>query len=570
MRSVIQDGAKSIFNSLLRNKVKTAFMYGGGAIMPLTDQFQGAIRAIVNNHEQNCGHAATGYAKSSGQPGVVIVTSGPGLTNMITPMMDANKDGVPLVVFSGQVSLDAMGTDAFQECPAVGLSTHCTKWSYCAEKGDDLFELSNEAFRVAMKDRKGAVHIDLPRCLLVGPNGHSAKRFTDPRAPSQTADYEHLRTLIANSLSPVLCVGQGANAYPRELAEFVERFDLHTTSTIHAMGTYNERGRLSLGFMGMHGAPVANHAIQNADLIIALGSRFDDRTTGQIDGYAPKCAHIIHVNIEKAELGKVIDTSPSRLVHKLHMDCGVFLANMNRQRVVTTPRTIFGNKIEAWKTLHPLTYNTPANDALNTQMVIEQINRSIEHDNTIIASGVGNHQMMAAQFITWTQPNQFITSGSLGVMGVGLPYAIGAQLANPDKVVVLIDGDGSFNHTLADLQTMAKHKLPVKIFIMNDGHLSMVRVWEKLFYSGHHVTTSCSHNPDYNLLAASYGIRSIRITNRSELQSMVEYAIRYDQGPILCNVMVESDICLPMVKPGRPLDDMMTIQRYRGNIPSFC
>lgn len=556
-------GSKAIYNSLLKNQVKDVFLYSGGAIMSLVDLFKTKdkppINYYVNNHEQNCGHAATGYAKSSGKPGVVIVTSGPGLTNMVTPILDATNDSTPLVVFSGQVPRVAMGTMAFQECDAVNITKPCTKWSYCVQSGDNLFELTNEAFRVATTGKKGAVHIDLPKCILNQENGKNVifNNLNDKQI-NVSVDYLKLDQIINESSKPIVCIGKGCNDYSKELLNFIQNYNLPVTSTIHAMGTLDEYHHLSLGFLGMHGFPVANHAMQNADLIIAIGSRFDDRTTGNLSLYAPKCKNVIHVNIDSTELGKIIDNTETRTVYKLNMDCGTFFKNIDNVRLSKiNKRNDWLTTINNWSKKFPITFNTPYNK-LNTQMVIEQIGKMMDQKNTIVTSGVGNHQMMAAQFIRWRIPNQFITSGSLGVMGVGLPYAIGVQIANPTKCVIDIDGDGSFNHTLADLQTVAKYKLPIKIFVMNDGHMSMVRAWEKLFYNENYVATDCSSNPDYCILASSYGIHNITISNQSELKNKIAYALNYN-GPILCNVIVESDLCLPLVAPGKALDDMILL-----------
>jgi acetolactate synthase-1/2/3 large subunit len=569
-------GAKAVYNGLLNNNVKDVFMYSGGAIMPLVDLFKNnntQINYYVNNHEQNCGHAATGYAKSTGKTGVAIVTSGPGLTNMVTPILDATNDSTPLVVFSGQVPRSAMGTLAFQECPATEITKPCTKWSYCVKEGDDLFDTVNEAFRVANTGKKGAVHIDLPKCSSTRENGINKININNTNNNNtnnnNNYNYRLLHKLITESKCPIVSIGKGANGCPEELYEFVKKYNLYVTSTIHAMGTFNENDELSLGFLGMHGFPVANHAMQNADLIIALGSRFDDRTTGNISKYAPACINVIHVNIENSELGKIIDTRENREVHKINMDCGEFLRNMNNiksvnHELVNNNRIEWSTQIKSWRQRYPITYIEPPNNKLNTQIVIEQINKLMDHKNSFVTTGVGNHQMMSAQFIRWTNPNQFITSGSLGVMGVGLPYAIGVQIANPNKTVIDIDGDGSFNHTLADLQTVFKYKLPIKIFVMNDGHMSMVRAWEKLFYNENYVATDCSHNPDYCALAKSYGIHSVVLDNKNDLHDVVKYVLDY-KGPILCNAKVETDLCLPLVAPGKALNEMITIDSYHQN-----
>lgn len=568
-------GAKGIYKSLLHNNVKNVFMYSGGAIMSLIDLFKdNKIKKFINNHEQNCGHSATGYAKSSGRTGVCIVTSGPGLTNMVTPILDANNDSTPLIVFSGQVSREAMGTLAFQECPAVDITKSCTKWSYCANKGDDLYELANEAFIVSNTGKKGAVHIDLPKCILTGENGYN-NNFNNnikKRINFKSINYKKLHKIICKSTNPVVYIGKGINNYSKELKEFVEKYNLPITSTIHSMGTFDENHKLSLGFLGMHGFPCANYAIQKSDLIIALGSRFDDRTTGNIQKYAPLCKNIIYVNICKNEFGKVIKSTKERKIYEIYNDCGDFLSNINKIKINDKiNRQEWIDQINKWKKDYPIIYNTPRDNKLNTQMFIKILNKLIDHKNTIITSGVGNHQMMAAQFITWTNPNQFITSGSLGVMGTGLPYAIGAKIANKDKIVIDIDGDGSFNHTLGDLQTITRYNIPIKIFIMNDGHMSMVRAWEELFFNKNYIATSCAYNPDYCKLASSYGIESIKIDNILHIEEKINYVLQYE-GPILCNVIVQPDLCLPLVAPGKALDDLIllnnNINKLEGEAPS--
>jgi acetolactate synthase-1/2/3 large subunit len=563
-------GAKAIYNGLLNNKVKDVFMYSGGAIMSLIDLFKDKkINYYINNHEQNCGHAATAYAKSSNKPGVVIVTSGPGLTNMITPILDATNDSTPLVVFSGQVPIAAMGTLAFQECPATEITRPCTKWSYCAADGDDLFELTNEAFRVATNGKKGSVHIDLPKCVLNKLNGLNivSSNLLSKSISNINYNFEEIINLIKQSKKPIVYIGKGCNEYSKELKEFIIKYNLPITSTIHSMGTFDETHPLSLGFLGMHGFPAANHSMQNADLIIAIGSRFDDRTTGNLSMFAPKCKDIIHINIAQSELGKIIKNTPNRKLHNINMDSGIFLNRINSysNSDLVIDRSEWFSIINNWKIKYPITYNKLSNDKLSTQMVIEQINCSINQSDTIITSGVGNHQMMASQFIRWTQPSQFITSGSLGVMGVGLPYAIGTQIANPSKTVIDIDGDGSFNHTLGDLQTIQRYKLPIKIFIMNDHNMSMVRAWEKLFYAENYIATDCSFNPDYSMLANSYGIHSVNLSKQSDLEEITDYVIKYD-GPILCNATVESDLCLPLVGPGKALDDMILLNDKQYNV----
>lgn len=571
-------GASAIYKALLNNSVKMVTLYTGGAIMPLVDEFNKynvKIPFYINNHEQNGGHTATGYAKATGgvETGVAIVTSGPGLTNLVTPMLDATNDSTPLIVLSGQVPLSAMGTNAFQECPATDITKPVTKWSYCAQKDDDLFELINEAFRIANTGKKGTVHIDLPKCVLNNKIGTN-KKFHDNKIPVLNADYDpklyiKIHNIIMKSKKPILYVGKGCNNYPKQLAKVAHYYDIPVTTTIHANGTFNERTneRLSLGFLGMHGIPAANFVIQKADLIIALGSRFDDRTTGNVSKYAPNCKNIIHVNIEESEFNKVVKTSNTRIVHNVNQDANEFMKNLlsysghNNFMKKIKSNDEWCSYISKLKTEFPIKYRSPLNKKLNTQIVLESLNK-FNHDDTIFTTGVGNHQMMASQLLTFTQPNQFITSGSLGVMGTGLPYAIGAQIAYPNKTVIDIDGDASFNHTLGDLQTVKRYNLPIKMIIMNDGKMSMVRAWEKLFFEENYIATD-SVNPDYELLAKSYGIKSSTVTSVDELETALTEMLKHD-GAYLLNAIIESDLCLPLVAPGKGLDEMILFTDNSG------
>ena len=474
-------GGQVIYQKLLEHQVNDVFLYTGGAVMPLIDAFyQGKINYFINTHEQSGGHAATGYAKSSGKPGISIVTSGPGLTNSITALTDATNDSTPMILFSGNVPLNAVGTNAFQECPATEITKPVTKWSYLVKDVHELPDVVDEAFRVAMEGKPGSVHIDLPKCITMGKFDQCQIKdmsfnHNQPRKKIDDADFDTVSEVINQAERPVLLVGQGCNNYSKELREFAISANIPVTTTIHAMGIFDETDPLSLEFVGMHGKVSANYAIQNADLIIALGTRFDDRITGAIDKYAPRASRgIIHVNKNDQEINKALDTT-----YNFHLDCGDFLKAVTPKFNL---RAEWFNKINNWKEAHPFKFNQDAK-YMNTQEVISAFNDYlIDKENYIITTGVGNHQMMSSQFIKWRYPKSFISSGSLGVMGVGLPYAIGCQIAHPDKLVLDIDGDGSFNHTLAELKTIQNYDLPIKIAILNDTNLSMVRAWEELFF----------------------------------------------------------------------------------------
>jgi acetolactate synthase I/II/III large subunit len=554
-------GAKLIYNKLIQNKVQDVFMYSGGAIMPLVDCFyQGPIKYYINSHEQNCGHAATGYAKSSNRTGVCIVTSGPGLTNLITPILDANNDSSPLVVFSGQVPLNAIGTNAFQEAPSVEITKPVTKWSYCVQDVSELPYVVDKAFWIANNKKPGAVHIDLPKCVLTSTLDNNYKEFKPPNEKKNNLinyKFNEICKLINNSKRPVLYVGKGALNASNELRNFAIKANIPVTTTMHAMGVFNENHELSLQMVGMHGNYAANHAIQNSDCIIAIGSRFDDRTTGNLKYYAPKAKEayldkrggIIHCNIEESEIGKVIDSN-----FNFCMESKEFLNNITSQ-IKFSERKKWLLEINNWKQKYPFTFTKT--NKLKAQEVLQSLNNLTKFkENYIFTTGVGNHQMWSCQFISWTHPKSIISSGSLGVMGAGLPYSIGAQIANPDKNIILIDGDSSFNMTLTDLKTVKEHKLPIKIIIMNDGNQNMVRVWEQLFFNERITATKNVRNPSYKELAESFGIKSNRVESRNNLNNSLLEMLNY-KGSFLLEVKVESDKCFPLNPPGTALDNLI-------------
>ena len=556
-------GGRVIYEKLIENNVTDVFLYTGGAIMPLIDCFyNGEINYYLNTHEQSGGHAATGYAKSTGKPGVSIVTSGPGLTNSITPLTDATNDSTPFVLFSGNVPLSAVGTNAFQECPSTDITRPITKWSYCVKDVQELPDVVDEAFRVSLDGKPGSVHIDLPKCVLVNKfNEANIKKYRYNNKITKTQVINKIGACLISekinkSKNPVLLIGQGCNDYADELRSFAISANIPVTTTIHAMGIFDETHELSLEFLGMHGNVAANYAIQNADLIIGLGTRFDDRITGSIEKYAPKAFQafqenrggIIHVNKNDDEINSVINSH-----FNFYADCGDFLKIIKPKYV---NRVNWKNRIEKWKKENPFEFKKDKSN-MNTQEVINEFNNYLLNmNNYIITTGVGNHQMMASQFIKWKYPRSFISSGSLGVMGVGLPYAIGCQIANPDKIIIDIDGDGSFNHTLAELKTVQNYNLPIKIAIMNDTNFSMVRAWEELFFDKQYTATNLYKNPDYAELAESFGIKGIKCDRRESLKSTIEYFLKYDKA-ILCDFRVIPNLCLPLVSPGSALDDIV-------------
>lgn len=549
-----------LVNSIIKkNNICTVFGYSGGSIMPIINTFyKDDVKFIVNSNEQCVGHAATSYAKTSNKTGVALVTSGPGITNMLTSMLDATQDSTPLVVISGQVSLNSVGTNAFQEAPAVDLSKYSTKWSYQIKENDDVSYILNKAFYIANDKKKGCVHIDIPKCLMKK-NDYQETNYEKNNISFKSYDYRKIIKTINTSKKPVLLVGKGCIPAFELLRMLSEKANIPVTSTIHGCGIINETHPLSLGWCGMHGTEVSNYCIQSSDCIINIGSRFDDRITGNVDLYAPEAfksqkknnGGLIHVNIESSELTKVVNSK-----YNFNLDSKTFLENIINH-IEYRPRRSWFNYIENVKKQYN---NQSEPDRLNIENVLKKLYQMTVHLNKknklIFTTGVGNHQMQTYKYIKSHYPGTIFSSGSLGVMGCGLPYSIGAKLANPDKTVILVDGDSSFNMTSSDLKTVVENNIPVKIIIMNNNSQMMVQAWEKLFFDDRITATENKRNPDFVKLGESYGIKSISCSNIKDLRNSIRFILSY-RGPILCEFKVEKDICFPIVPPGNPLNKMI-------------
>lgn len=572
-------GAEIVYRCLLKHNVKDVFMYSGGSIMPLIDKFYDSpINTYVNSDEQTGGHSATGYAKSSGKTGVAIFTSGPGFTNAITPMLDATNDSTPLIVFSGQVPLKFIGTNAFQEAPATQISQYVTKWSKIVTDIAELEYIVDKAFFIANDKKKGAVHIDLPKCILT--NTIDESKLSEFSTYLKYQDYysncklDVPETLIKNTMNiinksskPILYIGQGCINDSDLLRTFAQLGNIPVTTTIHGCGIFDETHPLSLGWCGMHGYPAANYALQEADCVIALGSRFDDRTTGVVEKYAPvarKNNAIIHINVEPSELNKVIKSN-----YNIPITCAQFLHEAI-SLVQFSERDQWIQRTTKMNDKHKFTIKIQPGKLL-MQNVLNELYTKTKHlkDNIIITTGVGNHQMQTYQHIKSHYPKKIMSSGSLGVMGAGLPYAVGAQIANPSKTVLCIDGDSSFNMTLNEMKTIVEHNLPIKIAVMNNSSQMMVNIWEKLFFGSRHTATLNKRNPDFTMLAEAYGLKSLKCNKIEDLEECLTIFLNHS-GPILCEFVIEPDICLPLVRPGCALDDMILEENYEAYMKHKC
>jgi len=572
LSKTLKTGADIIYQSLIRNSVKDVFLYSGGSIMPTIDKFyNGQINYYVNTHEQNSGHAATGYAKMSNKTGVVISTSGPGATNLVTPLLDAQNDSVPLVAITGQVNLKNLGTDAFQEAPSTQITKSFTKDSFMVRDTGELEDAIDYAFKLANDGKKGAVHIDIPKCVSTNifekkENNifqQKIKNLNEKKYNYSREDLIEVANIINNSKKPVVVLGQGALDSVYELKGFINKNSIPFTTTIHAKGIINDNYELSISWLGMHGHAGANYLVQEADCIIALGSRFDDRTTGNTEFYAPEATEkkqIIHVDIEPKQFNKSVNSH-----YNIHCDVKTFLNNINHM-IKFNIRKNNKKRVKELKDKFKFKYNVPENNKINTPQAIKSIDNYINESKkkTRITTGVGNHQMMTYQFIEGNYPKKIFSSGSLGVMGAGLPYAIGVQISNPNDLVIDIDGDSSFMMTCSDMKTIIEYNLPIKIAVMNDSRQMMVNIWERLFFEERYTATINNNNPDFQQMAESFGLKGFKVDNFTDLQGTTNDFLSFE-GPALCEYVLEPEICLPLVGPGKALDDMILFDEYHSN-----
>jgi len=553
-----KNGAQ-IFHEMLiqKHKVEVMFGYPGGAILPVFDElYRTPAKFILNRHEQGSGHCADGYARATGKPGICIVTSGPGATNTITPLATAQLDSIPILVFSGQVATKVIGNDAFQEADVTGISRPCTKWNYLIKNVHDLPRIINEAFIVATTGRPGPVLIDLPKDVTTGicttevddtPRPHIAKRATT-FAAAHARQVQDAAELINRSEKPILYVGGGAiiSGASAALRKLAAKANLPCTTTLLGLGAFDELDARALLMLGMHGSATANYAVQDCDCLISIGARFDDRVTGNLATFAPK-AKIIHIDIDPSSISKNVDVDVA-VVGDARTSLEAMLPLLEHR-----DRNAWWAQINGWKKRYPFKY---LDDSKNSkpQFVIEELNRQTNGE-AIITTGVGQHQMWAAQFYRWRYPRQMITSGGLGTMGYGLPSAIGAQLGSPGKLVIDIDGDASFLMTMSELATIAEYNIPVKVAILNNDFQGMVKQWQDLFYQRRYSQTAMK-NPNFAAVAQAFGIRAVRCENKAEVPRVVGEMINH-KGPMLVDFYVEpNEHVYPMVPSGKGLHEM--------------
>lgn len=550
----LKTGAEIVVDTLIEQGVDTMFGYLGGVVLPLFDKLYDApINFIIPRHEQGGCHMADGYARATGKVGVIIATSGPGACNLITGIANAMMDSIPMVAITGQVRTDLIGNDAFQEADTTGITRPITKHNIIVKDVNDLQPALRQAFYIAKTGRPGPVLIDIPVDVSL------AKCRETPLTEISLPGYKlqqagHSRQIkiaaaaINKSEKPVLYVGGGvitANA-SNELRTFAKKANLPVTMTLMSLGAYDQTQAESLDMLGMHGSAYANYAVQESDLLIAVGARFDDRVTGKLKTFAPN-AKIIHIDID-----------PSSISKNVHVDIPVvgdaksILAELTNE-IEHRERKEWFDKIADWKSKYPFKYDTTSAN-IKPQYVIEQIWEATKN-NAIIVTGVGQHQMWTAQFYKQTKPRHFITSGGLGTMGFGLPAAIGAQVACPDALVIDIDGDSSFNMTMNELCTAVQYELPIKVCILNNGYMGMVRQWQELFY-GKRYSKSSLRNPEFAAVAEAFGAVGITVDKKNDVKTAIAKMLA-EKRPCLVDFKVEREENVwPMVPTGKSLHEM--------------
>lgn len=541
-------GAELIVQSLIDAGVEHIFGFPGGKVIPIYDVLYDAeIKHILTRHEQGAAHAADGYARASGKVGVCLATSGPGATNLVTGLSTAYMDSIPIVALTGQVNVPMIGNDSFQEADIYGITIPITKYNYLVKDVNQLQGIIKEAFYIAQTGRPGPVLIDIPgdiqttkvRLKKIGPiklPGYAVQTKGHPR------QIETLLQAIRNARRPIIYAGGGvvSSGASAELKKFVKLTRIPITNTLMGKGIFPERDELALGMLGMHGTKYANYAIHESDLIIALGVRFDDRVVGNVQKFAP-LAKIAHVDIDPAEIGK-------RMAVDIPIvgDLKNILSLLN-QKVKTRSRKRWLDRIASLKEDYPLTYTDDG--TLKPQYIIQTLS-DMTKGEVIITTSVGQHQMWAAQYYQTTEPRRFISSGGAGTMGYGFPAAIGAQISQPDQTVVALCGDGSFQMCIQELATIRTYNLPVKIFILNNGYLGMVRQWQEIFMNRRYSATHFEFNPDFCQIAAGYEVPAMRVTEPGEVKSALDKALNSD-GPMLVDFSIApEENVLPMIPPG--------------------
>ena len=568
--SKLYTGAEIVFKCMEDQKVEFIFGYPGGAVLPIYDELKNhdSIKHILARHEQGAGHAAEGYARSCGKPGVVLVTSGPGATNVVTALTDAYMDSIPLVCISGQVPTHLIGTDAFQECDTTGITRPCTKHNWLVKDVKDLAKTIHKAFEVATTGRPGPVLVDIPKDIQFQKakytnfkkqkklNGKSNNRFSQK-------DIDKLIEMMSKAKQPIFYTGGGViNSGPKaseQLRELVSITGFPITSTLQGLGSFPGDDNQFLGMLGMHGTYEANNAMHDCDLMINIGARFDDRITGKIDEFSPKSKKV-HIDIDPSSINKNVkvdlpivgDVSEviSLLIKTIKKHKPNFLKS-NKENI-----SKWWEQIGKWRSVNSLNFIN-SDKTIKPQFAIQRLYELTKNKDTFITTEVGQHQMWAAQHYKFDKPNRWMTSGGLGTMGYGLPAAVGVQIAHPDKLVVDIAGEASVLMTMQEMSTAVQYNLPIKIFILNNEYMGMVRQWQELLHEKNYSESYTAALPDFVKLAEAYGCVGIRATNPNELDDKIIEMLNTDRPVIFDCLVDKQENCFPMIPSGKPHNQML-------------
>ena len=565
-------GAEIVFKALEDQKVEYIFGYPGGAVLPIYDELKNhkTIKHILARHEQGAGHAAEGYARSSGKPGVLLVTSGPGATNAVTALTDAYMDSIPVVCISGQVPTHLIGTDAFQECDTTGITRPCTKHNWLVKDVNDLADIMNQAFKIATTGRPGPVLVDIPKDIQfnkgiykVSKNKLEKKLNGALTNKINLKDVDKFIEMIKKSSKPIFYTGGGViNSGPKAselLRELVSLTGFPITSTLQGLGAYPGDDPQFLGMLGMHGTYEANNAMHDCDLMINVGARFDDRITGKIDEFSPKSKKI-HIDIDPSSIGKnvkvdlAITSDVSELLQaviKRFKENNKNFIDSNKQKIAK-----WWSQIDKWREKKSLNFIN-SKETIKPQHAVQRLYELTKEQDTFITTEVGQHQMWAAQHYKFNKPNRWMTSGGLGTMGYGLPAAIGVQIAHPKKLVVDIAGEASILMNIQEMSTAIQYRLPIKIFILNNEYMGMVRQWQELLHDKNYSESYTEALPDFVKLAEAYGAVGIRAKTPDELDEKIKEMINTDKPVIFDCVVDKVENCYPMIPSGKPHNQML-------------
>ncbi len=568
--SKLYTGAEIVFKCLEDQEVEYIFGYPGGAVLPIYDELKNhsSIKHILVRHEQGAGHAAEGYARSSGKPGVVLVTSGPGATNVVTALTDAYMDSIPLVCISGQVPTHLIGTDAFQECDTTGITRPCTKHNWLVKDIKELPKVMHEAFKVATTGRPGPVLIDIPKDIQFAKTNYTKfkkEKKLNGKIHNKFSENEinQLIDLISKAKKPVVYTGGGViNSGPQAsetLKEFVRLIGFPITSTLQGLGAFPGDDNQFIGMLGMHGTYEANNAMHDCDLLINIGARFDDRITGKIDEFSPKSKKV-HIDIDPSSINKIIKVDLAIVgdvneviksaIKKMNKKQNG-LKDSNKQRI-----SKWWEQIQKWRTKDSLGFINSEKE-IKPQHAVKRLYELTKNQDTFITTEVGQHQMWAAQHYKFNKPNRWMTSGGLGTMGYGLPAAVGVQIAHPDKLVIDIAGEASVLMTIQEMSTAVQYNLPIKIFILNNQYMGMVRQWQELLHEKNYSESYSEALPDFVKLAEAYGCKGIMADNPDELDDKIKEMIDFN-GPVIFDCHVDpNENCFPMIPSGKPHNQMI-------------